>query len=208
VRGAPFLSGPVPAGYVCALNLQPDRTVMELPPTVARHAPGMPETELLELSWEFFGELCRVLAVRIATSGYRPEIVVGIAKAGVIPGAVVASILRCDFYSLKISRNEGAERVRERPRILSAAPPEARGRRVLIVDEICTTGDTLRIALNALRQVQPAELRSATSLVKQGGYRPDFHALETGATVVFPWDRQVVNDGGEVVVNPLYEGMI
>jgi uncharacterized protein len=181
---------------------------MELPPVTAKRARGMPETEILELSWEFFGELCRVLAVKVAASGYRPDIVVGIAKAGVIPGAVVASILRCDFYSLKISRGLGADRVRERPKILSSAPADARGQRVLIVDEICTSGETLRMALNAVRHVQPAELHTATSLVKQGGYRPDFYALETEATVIFPWDRQVVDARGEVVTNPVYEGMI
>jgi uncharacterized protein len=176
-------------------------------PLNTKRAPGMPETEFLELSWELFGELCRVLAVRVATSGYRPELVIGIAKAGVIPGAVVASILRCDFYSLKISRDAGGERVRARPKILSAAPKEAAGRRVLIVDEICTSGETLRLALNALRQVQPAEVKTATSLIKVGGYRPDFHALETSATVAFPWDRHVVNDAGEIVVNPMYAGL-
>lgn len=177
-------------------------------PINVKRTRGMPESELLELSWEFFGELCRVLAVKVATSGYSPEIVVGIAKAGVIPGAVVASILRCDFYSLKISRDAGAERVRARPRILSAAPKDAAGRRVLIVDEICTSGDTLRMAQNALRQVKPAEVRTATSLIRVGGYRPDFHALETAATVVFPWDRHVMNDAGEIVVNPMYEGLL
>jgi uncharacterized protein len=176
-------------------------------PLNTKRAPGMPETEFLELSWELFGELCRVLAVRVATSGYQPELVIGIAKAGVIPGAVVASILRCDFYSLKISRDAGGERVRARPKILSAAPKEAAGRRVLIVDEICTSGETLRLALNALRQVQPAEVKTATSLIKVGGYRPDFHALETSATVAFPWDRHVVNDAGEIVVNPMYAGL-
>jgi uncharacterized protein len=167
--------------------------------------PGMPNAEFLELSWELFGELCRVLAVKVATSGYQPDLVVGIAKAGVIPGAVVASILRCDFYSLKISRDSGGERVRARPKILSAAPKEAAGKRVLVVDEICTSGETLRIALNALRQVKPSEVRTATSLVKVGGYRPDYHALETSATVAFPWDRHVLNAAGEIVVNPLYE---
>jgi uncharacterized protein len=172
-----------------------------------KRARGMPETELLELSWEFFGELCRVLAVKVATEGYRPDIVIGIAKAGVIPGAVVASILRCEFFSLKISRDVAGERVRERPKILSSAPQEARGKRVLIVDEICTSGDTLRMALNALRQVQPEELRTATSLVRHGGYRPDFHALETNQTVVFPWDRVVVNEAGEIVGNPMYQGL-
>ncbi len=181
---------------------------MPVPKTFAKHARGMPDSELFEMSWEFFGELCRVLALKVAQAGYIPEIVVGIAKAGVIPGAVVASILRCDFYSLKISRDLGAERVRARPKILSAAPLEAKGRRVLIVDEICTSGETLRIALNAMRQVGPAEMYTATSLVKHGGYRPDFYALETEATVVFPWDRQVVNEAGVLVTNPLYEDLL
>jgi uncharacterized protein len=176
-------------------------------PMNMKRATGMPNADFLELSWELFGELCRVLAVKVATSGYVPDMVVGIAKAGVIPGAVVASILRCDFYSLKISRDAGGERVRLRPKILSAAPKEAVGKRVLIVDEICTSGETLRMALNALRAVNPAEVRTATSLVKVGGYRPDFYALETEATVAFPWDRHVLNASGEIVVNPLYEGL-
>lgn len=174
-------------------------------PINLKRAPGMPDAQFLELSWELFGELCRVLAVKVATSGYRPELVVGIAKAGVIPGAVVASILRCDFYSMRISRDAGGSRVRARPKILSAAPKEAAGRRILIVDEICTSGDTLRMAMNALRQVTPAEVRTATSLVKVGGYKPDYFALETEATVAFPWDRHILNAAGEIVINPMYE---
>jgi uncharacterized protein len=176
-------------------------------PLNVKRARGMPETEFLELSWEFFGELCRVLAVKVATDEYMPDVVIGIAKAGVIPGAVVASILQCDFYSLKISRDSGGGRARVRPKILSAAPKEAAGRRVLIVDEICTSGETMRMALNALRQVSPAEVRTATSLTKVGGYKPDYHALETSATVVFPWDRHVLNEAGEIVTNPMYEGL-
>jgi hypoxanthine phosphoribosyltransferase len=173
-----------------------------------KRAPGMPDSDVLELDWEFFGELCRVLAVKVAASGYAPDIIVGIAKAGVIPGAVVASILRCDFYSLKISRDTGSSRVRARPRIFSAAPVEAAGKRVLVVDEICTSGETLRIALNAMRQVNPSALKTATSLVKHGRYKPDFYALETDATVIFPWDRQIVDEDGAVVTNPMYEGLI
>jgi hypoxanthine phosphoribosyltransferase len=177
-------------------------------PLNVKRARGMPETDFLELSWEFFGELCRVLAVKVATDRFQPELVIGIAKAGVIPGAVVASILQCDFYSLKISRDTGGDRARSRPKILSAAPKEAAGRRVLVVDEICTSGETMRMALNALRQVGPAEVRTATSLIKVGGYRPDYHALETSSTVVFPWDRHVLNAAGEIVTNPMYDGVL
>jgi hypoxanthine phosphoribosyltransferase len=159
---------------------------------------------VLELSWEVFGELSRALAVNVARS-YDPEIVIGIAKAGVIPGAVIASILRRDFFSMKITRRSGMEQVRERPRLLTSAPTQARGKRVLIVDEICTSGDTLRMALAAVRAVNPTEVRTATSFVKAGHFKPDYFAVETDATVIFPWDRQVVGDTGELIDNPRHQ---
>ena len=162
--------------------------------------------EYLDLSWEMFGELCRALALKVARD-FQPEVVVGIARAGVIPGAVVASILRVDFRSMKISRKEGDEQVRARPAILSAAPPQAAGRRVLIVDEISTSGETLRLALAAIRDVRPTEVRTATSFARTKGYLPDYYALQTDATVIFPWDRKIM-DEGELVVNPRYEGVI
>ena len=158
--------------------------------------------EYLEVDWVMFGELCRALALKVARD-YDPEMIIGIARAGVIPAAVVASILRVDFHSMKISRKEGLETVRERPSILSAAPREAEGRRVLIVDEITTSGDTLRLALAAVRDVRPAEVRTATSFARTGGYRPDYSALTMEATVIFPWDRKIF-DGDELVVNPRY----
>ncbi|MBI4538802.1 MAG: phosphoribosyltransferase [Gemmatimonadetes bacterium] len=161
--------------------------------------------QFLDLSWEMFGELCRALALRVARD-YNPQIVVGIAKAGVIPGAVIASILGLDFFSIKISRRVGDD-VRRRPTLLSAAPPQAAGKRVLLVDEICTTGETLRLALAAIRELRPAEVRTATSFARPSGYKPDYYALETDATVIFPWDRKVF-EGEKLVVNPRYAAVI
>jgi hypoxanthine phosphoribosyltransferase len=83
-----------------------------------------PPREVLEIDWTFFGELCRALALRVATA-FDPEIVVGIAKAGVIPGAVVASILQRDFASMAVTRS-GAD---VRPTLVTAPPPSVQGRR-------------------------------------------------------------------------------
>ncbi len=161
-----------------------------------------PSDDFLELSWEMFGELCRALAMKVAQS-YDPEIIIGIARAGVIPGAVVASIMRRDFFSLKITRREGGRVVRQRPSILSAAPRQARDKRVLIVDEITTSGDTMRLALAAVREVGPAEIRTATSFARTRGYQPNYYALATDSTLIYPWDRKIF-DSGALVVNPRY----
>lgn len=168
--------------------------------------PRVRQDEFLEMSWEMFGELCRGLAMRVGQT-FRPDLVVGIARAGVIPAAVLASILRVDFHAITISRREGAQRVRERPAILSEAPARARGRRVVLVDEVTTSGETFRMGLAALRDVVPDEIRTASVFVRPRGYAPDFHALETDATVVFPWDRKIL-EGTEWIVNPRYEGVI
>lgn len=162
----------------------------------------IPADDFMELSWEMFGELCRALALRVAKD-YDPEIIIGIARAGVIPGAVVASIMRRDFFSLKITRREGGRVVRQRPSILTAAPRQARGKRILIVDEITTSGDTMRLALAAVREVGPAQIRTATSFVRTRGYQPDYFALATDSTLIYPWDRKVF-ESGDLVVNPRY----
>lgn len=187
--------------------LHPRKTTM---PTQrnARPARDVADDGVLELNWDVFGELCRALALKVAQSGYAPEIVVGIAKAGVIPGAVVASMLACDFFSMKISRDTDTGQIRSRPKIIQAAPREALNKRVLIVDEITTSGDTLRMATNALRQVGPAEIRTATNFVKLGAFKPDFYALETASTVVFPWDRELISAEGDLVNNPFYSQVL
>jgi hypoxanthine phosphoribosyltransferase len=125
----------------------------------------------------------------------------------VIPGAVVAAILQKEFYAVKITRPDDDDGPRQRPEILSAAPPQVAGRRVLLVDEICDSGDTLRLALAAVRDVGPAEVRTATSLVREGAYEPDYYALGTEATVIFPWDREVWGEDN-LMVNPEYKDLL
>jgi uncharacterized protein len=88
------------------------------------------------------------------------------------------------------------------PVLVSGPPPTIRGRRVLVVDETCDTGSTMKLALNEIRALQPSEVRSAVSF-KTGEYAPDFHAFETDNFIILPWDREIIQ-GGELVMRPDY----
>jgi uncharacterized protein len=161
---------------------------------------------VLEIEWPFFGELSRGLALKVARS-YDPDVVIGIATAGVIPAAVIAAILGREFHSFVVSRRFGSgQQVRERPEIFGSAPREVRGARVLIVDETCDSGDTLRLALSAVTDAGAREVRTAVAF-QTGSYVPDFHAIATESTIVLPWDREILIEG-QLVVNPLYEDAI
>jgi hypoxanthine phosphoribosyltransferase len=156
---------------------------------------------VLEIEWPFFGELSRGLALKVARV-YDPEIVVGIATAGVIPGAVIAAILGREFHSLVVSRKYKAARAREAPEVFGSAPREVKGHRVLIVDETCDSGDTLRLAISAVQEAGAAEIRTAVAF-RTGDFAPDYHAIATEATIVLPWDREILVEG-ELRPNPLY----
>src|SRR5437899_2017383 len=128
---------------------------------------------VLEVDWPFFGEMCRALALKIFRD-YDPDVVIGIARAGVIPGAVVASILQRDFASMAITRTETGGR----PVVIAGPTRLVTRRRVLIVDGTCDTGATMKLALNAVRQLKPDAVKTAVSF-RTGELRPDFYALET-----------------------------
>lgn len=156
---------------------------------------------VLHVEWPLFGELSRALALKVARE-YDPEVVVGVATAGVVPGAVIAAMLGCEFHSIMVSRKFRAETVRETPAVFGAAPGEVRGRRVLIVDETCDSGETLRLAVASIVNAGATEVRTAVGF-RTGSYEPDFHALATASTIVLPWDREVIEEG-ELVPNPAY----
>ncbi len=160
---------------------------------------------VLEVDWPLFGELSRALALKVARS-YDPEIVVGIATAGVIPAAVIAAILEREFHSIIVSRRFRAEEVRQTPAMLGVAPADVRDRRVLLVDETCDTGETLRLAVASLVNAGAADARTAVGF-RTGEYEPDFTGIETESTIILPWDREVLVDG-ELVVRPEYREVL
>lgn len=147
----------------------------------------------LEVDWQFFGELCRGLALKIAKT-YDPELVVGIARAGVIPGAVVASILRVEFASITLKRSKQGEE----PSLISRPTQSPKGRRVLLVDSTCESGSTMRLALSVMREEGAAAVKTAVA-IKTGTYAVDYEGFTNPSFVILPWDRDVIEDGNIVM---------
>jgi len=156
---------------------------------------------VFEVEWPMFGELSRALALKVVRD-YDPEIVIGVATAGVVPGAVIAAIMDREFHSIIVSRRYQSASVRDTPAVFGAVPPAVRDHRVLVVDETCDSGMTMRLAVGAIVNAGAAEVRTAVAF-KTGAFEPDYHALATESTIVLPWDREVLFQG-ELVPNPLY----
>jgi len=160
-----------------------------------------PKQDMLEIGWAAFGEVARQLAARIAER-FRPDTVVGIAKGGVFAGGALAAALSADFRPVRLEK---------RRRDSGSSSPDAAeqlsglsGQRVLVVDDVCSTGSTLAKARALCRKAGAREVRTAVLVKRPAGSQPDFYALETDQLVLFGWDYQLDGSGavdpGEVGV--------
>ena len=156
---------------------------------MATRRPSTPPRSQLEVDWPFFGELCRSLALKVWKE-FEPDLVVGIARAGVVPGAVIASMLRRDFASITLRRAQEGEA----PALISRPTMSPRGRKVLLVDGTCDSGDTVRLALSVMKEEGAKQVKTAV-VFRTGEYTPDFHAVRQLARIVLPWDHDTLVDG-------------
>ena len=156
-----------------------------------------------EIPWSRLGKIF-IEFTEMIRANYNPEIIVGIAKGGVIPGVYISSALMLDFFPIKLSSRHNEKVIYKDP-VWHVFPTEAvAAKRVLLVDDICVAGRTLSLAKEKITELGANEVRTATLAVHEGSIMPDFHYLKTDALIVWPWDRDVVNESGKWHINPEY----
>ena len=57
---------------------------------------------VLEISWEDFAQYSAKLAEMIAL--FQPQVILGVARAGLFPATAVACWLQCEFFPVRITR--------------------------------------------------------------------------------------------------------
>jgi hypoxanthine phosphoribosyltransferase len=139
-----------------------------------------------ELSWAEFDRLVQQMAK--AAAKFKPDAVVGVVHGGVFVGGALATAMKRDFYPVRISRRSRDRGLRGTPALSGVMPKELKGRRVLIVDDIASSGDTLELASAHAKGVGAAAVATAALVCRPDGFKPHFHALKEDTFFVFPWD--------------------
>jgi len=147
-----------------------------------------------EISWEKFGSLCKELALKIHND-FQPECVVGISKGGLPLATVLASIFRIDLYPVRLSYRELDIGTFSSPKWSVPPTNKVKEKRVLLVDDISVSGETLRIARQEILKLGAKEVKIATLSIHTHSEKPDFYILKTDALIIHPWDKWVIKDG-------------
>jgi hypoxanthine phosphoribosyltransferase len=98
------------------------------------------------MSWDDLGSGSRSLARAIADDGYHPEMILSIARGGLLVGAALGYALSVkNVYTMNVEYYTGVDERLEVPRILPPAPDfvDLQDARILIADDVADTGHTL-----------------------------------------------------------------
>lgn len=170
-------------------------------------APAAEEREVL--GWAEFGEAARELARTVARSGWMPDLVVAVARGGLVPAGAVAYALGTKAMgTLNVEFYTGVAETLPEPVLLAPLmdTSELPGRRVLVVDDVADSGRTLALVMDLVRarsrsadldgdgqpDASPAvDARSAVIFSKpRSVIEPDYVWKRTDRWIMFPWSSQ------------------
>jgi len=143
------------------------------------------------MTWDGFQSLAEETARKIAESGYEPDFMVGLARGGWVLSRVLCDYLGVkDLVSLKVEHWGVTATPDGKARIKYPFDVDLTGRRVLVVDDITDTGQSMDVAMDYVNTLNPLEVRTASLQHITGSeFTPDYYGEEIGwRWVIFPWN--------------------
>lgn len=143
-------------------------------------------------TWERIYELLLDLASKVRKNGFKPDVIIGVARGGWPPARIMSDLLenpevasvKADFYS-GVAENKGE------PVITQSVSLPVKDKKILIVDDVADTGKSLALVKEHLKERGAFEVKTATIYYKPwSGFMPDYFERKTSRWIVFPWERK------------------
>ncbi|MEW6328863.1 MAG: phosphoribosyltransferase [Candidatus Micrarchaeota archaeon] len=146
--------------------------------------------EILKIEWKDMEGMCRKLGALILASGFKPDIIVGIARGGWIPARLLSDYLHNkNITSMRVEFYVGVDKRARKPIVSQEVSVSLRGKRVLLVDDVSDTGESLLVARKNLRAKGAKQIRVATLHYKpRSKFKPDYFVGTSSAWIVYPWE--------------------
>jgi hypothetical protein len=151
------------------------------------------------MTWDHLGEAARHLAQAVVEDGYKPDIVLAIARGGLLPGGAVAYALGVkNSCAMNVEFYTDVDQRLEVPMVLPPAPEliDLNHAKMLIVDDVADTGRTLEV-VQEFCAGKIAEVRTAVLYEKpQSLVKCDYVWRRTDRWIDFPWSSEPPVAGG------------
>ncbi len=160
------------------------------------------------VSWNDIERWSKDIVRKVKESGYNPEIVIGLARGGLVPARLMADYLNIkDLYAVKTEHWGVTATPDGQAKLAQGLQVDISGKRVLVVDDITDTGQSLKLAVSHIEAQNPEIIKTATLLhITHSKYVPDYYSEEVPEEnwtwFIFPWN--VYEDLRNLIQKTLY----
>ena len=161
------------------------------------------------ISWPKVEAWVDAIIKRMRAEGFSPEIVIGMSRGGIVPSRLICDHLVVkNLFTVKTEHWGLTATPDGKARLAQALHADISGRRVLVVDDITDTGQSLMLAREHVAALRPGQLKTATLLhITHSLITPDYYAhkveKDEWTWFIFPWN--VREDMRNILVKALEE---
>ena len=145
------------------------------------------------MTWQDLGSGTRELAEAIHADGYAPDMVLGIARGGLlVAGAIGYALDVKNTFTMNVEFYTGVDERLEMPMILPPVPDlvDFADFKVLIADDVADTGATLEL-VQQFCEGKVAEVRCAVLYEKsRSAVKCEYVWRRTDRWITFPWSAE------------------
>ena len=145
------------------------------------------------LSWAGFGAASRELAAQVHEDGYEPDLILSIARGGLLVGAALGYALDVkNTWTMNVEFYTGVDERLAVPMLLPPVPElvDLDSARMLIADDVADTGETLKLVKDFCAG-KVGEVRCAVLYEKsRSTVSCEYVWKRTDLWIDFPWSTQ------------------
>lgn len=125
---------------------------------------------------------------------FKPEVIIGMSRGGLVPARIIADMLVLkELYAIKTEHWGLTATSDGKASLKYGLNASIEGKKVLIVDDITDTGQSMQLAHDYAAEQKPAELKTATLLhIGHSTFEPDYYSDFVDDSqwtwFIFPWN--------------------
>ena len=153
----------------------------------------MSEFNCVVPTWNDMETYAKNVSNSIKKSNFYPDTIVALSRGGLVPARIIGDLLHIkEIHSMKINHWGLTATKDGKAKITQGLNLDLTNKQVLIVDDITDTGESMKLAIDHVTNLKPAETKTATLIhLKNSDYKPHFFGHEREwSWIIFPWNYQ------------------
>ena len=141
------------------------------------------------LTWHDIYDLTLQLSETIVMSGFKPDLIVGIARGGWIPARILSDTLNTSMLrNIRVEYYIDIGVTLDTPQITEPFTVPVQNKQLLVVDDVADTGASFNHTIEFLSSLHPQSIKTAALILKPWStFIPDYWRLNLSKWIIFPW---------------------